>query len=146
VLRLFQDLRVNEQRVLRKPRWLWGQPLYLSAKRLEGGEWLLIASDADAAHALDEYTERWMIELLFAALKTHGFHLEETHLTKPTRPENLLGLLTLTSTWALHAGFWAHEQPPIRQRKHFRDSNLASSATDSMCSSAWSGRGGMRLV
>ena len=146
MLRLFQDLRVNEQRVLRKPRWLWGQPLYLSAKRLEGGEWLLIASDADAAHALDEYTERWMIELLFAALKTHGFHLEETHLTKSTRPENLLGLLTLTSTWALHAGFWAHEQPPIRQRKHFRDSNLASSATDSMCSSAWSGRGGMRLV
>lgn len=114
LLRAFQDLQVHEQRVLRKPRWLWGQPLYLSAKRLEDGEWLLIASEAYAAHALQEYAERWTIETLFAALKGHGFHLEDTHLTKPERLENLLGLLALTSTWALHAGLWAHEQQPIR--------------------------------
>lgn len=117
LLREFQGLRVHEQRVLRKPRWLWGHPLYLSAKRLEDGEWLLIASDTYAAHALEEYAERWTIEILFAALKGHGFHLEDTHLTKPERLENLLGLLTLTSIWALHAGLWAHEQQPIREKK-----------------------------
>lgn len=136
LLRAFQDLKVHEQRVLRKPRWLWGQPLYLSAKRLEDGEWLLIASEAYAAQALQEYAERWTIETLFAALKGHGFHLEDTHLTKPERLENLLGLLALTSTWALHAGLWAHEQQPIREKKHFSDRSLASSATDSTYSSA----------
>jgi hypothetical protein len=136
LLREFQDLRVHEQRVLRKPRWLWGQSLFLSAKRLEDGEWLLIASDTYSALALDEYAERWTIETLFAALKTHGFHLEDTHLTKPERLENLLGLLTLASIWAVHAGLWAHAHQPIRLKKHCSDRSFASSAMDSTCSSA----------
>jgi hypothetical protein len=37
---------------------------------------------------------------LLAALRGHGFHLEDTHLTKPERIENLLGLLALNTTWA----------------------------------------------
>lgn len=136
LLREFHDLRVHEQRVLRKPRWLWGHVLYLSAKRLEEGEWLLIASEAYAAHALDEYAERWTIESLFAALKTHGFHLEDTHLTQPERLENLLALLTLASTWAVHAGLWTHAHQPIRLKKHFSDPSFASSARGSTSSSA----------
>lgn len=51
LLRAVHDLQVHEQRGLRKPCGLWGQPLYLSAKRLEEGEWRLIARDAYAAHA-----------------------------------------------------------------------------------------------
>lgn len=138
LLRAFQDLAVGEQRVLRRVRWLWGQPLFLSAKRLEDGGWLLIASDVDSPQALNEYAERWTIESLFAALKTHGFHLEETHLTQPARLESLVGLLTLASIWALHAGLWAHSQQPIREKKPCSGDSSASSATDSTCSSAWS--------
>ncbi|MFD2113158.1 hypothetical protein [Thiorhodococcus fuscus] len=49
-------------------------------------------------------------------MKSHGFHLEETHLTKPERLERLFALLTLATLWAVHAGVWAHEQQPIRQK------------------------------
>lgn len=80
MLREFQDLQVQEQRVLRKPRWLWGQPLYLSAKRLEDGEWLLIASDAYAAQGsagvcrLLDY--RYPSNTLFKR-KKNGTHIQE---------------------------------------------------------------------
>lgn len=78
----------------------------------------------------------WTIETLFAALKTNGFHLEETHLTQPEGLESLLGLLTLASVWALHAGLWLHAQQSIREKNCGADSS-ASSATSSTCSSVW---------
>ncbi|WP_201094325.1 transposase [Thiocystis minor] len=136
-LPLSEDLRVEQTRVLRQPRRLWGHALYLSAKRLEDGEWLLIASDAYAHQALAEYAVRWTIETLFAALKTHGFHLEDTHLTQPARVERLLALLTITAVWAVQVGLWGHEQQPIPQKKPCNGLNSASSVMDSMRSSAW---------
>jgi len=117
LLREFQSLRINEARILRQPRWLWGHQVFISVKRLDVDEWLIVASEVYAPHALVEYAQRWSIETLFAALKTHGFHLEDTHLTKPERLESLLGLLTLTTAWALHTGIWAHAQQPIRHKK-----------------------------
>ncbi|EGV27591.1 transposase IS4 family protein [Thiorhodococcus drewsii AZ1] len=102
--------------MLRQPRRLWGQTVFLSAKRLETNEWLFIVSESYSHQAIEEYAQRWTIETLFAALKSHGLHLEETHLTKPERLERLFALLTLTTLWAVHAGVWAHEQQPIRQK------------------------------
>lgn len=136
LLRDFQDLSVGSTRVLRQPRRLWGQTVFLSAKRLENNDWLLIVSDAFSRHALEEYAQRWTIETLFAALKSHGFHLEETHLTQPERLERLFALLTLATLWAVHVGLWAHEQQPIRQKKHSSARSSASFATDSISFSA----------
>lgn len=117
LLREFHSLGINQTRILRKPRRLWGDPVFLSVKRLDIDEWLIIASDVYDQNALVQYAERWSIETLFAALKTHGFHLEDTHLTHPERLQSLLALLTLTGAWALHTGMWAHQQQPIRQKK-----------------------------
>jgi transposase len=44
---------------------------------------------------MDLYRERWSIETLFAALKSRGFDLEQTHLTAPDRIERLIALLAL---------------------------------------------------
>ena len=136
LLREFQTLAVGGSRVLRQPRRLWGQKVFLSAKRLETNEWLLIVSESYSRQAIEEYAQRWTIETLFAALKSHGFHLEETHLTKPERLERLFALLTLTTLWAVHAGVWAHEQQPIRQKKHSSALSSASFAMDSTSFSA----------
>ncbi|EGV31953.1 transposase IS4 family protein [Thiorhodococcus drewsii AZ1] len=136
LLREFQTLAVGGSRVLRQPRRLWGQKVFLSAKRLETNEWLLIVSESFSRQAIEEYAQRWTIETLFAALKSHGFHLEETHLTKPERLERLFALLTLATLWALHTGVWAHEQQPIRQKKHSSALSSASFATDSTSFSA----------
>jgi len=71
--------------------------------------------DPEKAFAL--YRKRWSIETMFAALKSRGFDLEETHVTEPDRIGNLLGLLALAFTWArlvgeLRAG---REGPPPRK-------------------------------
>jgi hypothetical protein len=42
------------------------------------------------------YAKREEIETLFAALKTRGFCLEQTHMTDPERLERLLPMLALT--------------------------------------------------
>ncbi|MBK1717462.1 IS4 family transposase, partial [Thiocystis violacea] len=128
-LREFQTLAVGSTRGLRQPRRLWGQKVFLSAKRLEPNEWLIIVSESFSRQAVEEYAQRWTIETLFAALKSYGFHLEETHLTQPERLERLFALLTLATLWAVHAGVWAHEQQPIRQKKH---SSALSSASFAM--------------
>ena len=112
----FRGLHIGQTQVLRKARILWGVPVFLSAKRLSRGEWLLIASDTLDYEALDHYALRWSIETLFAALKTHGFNFEDTHLTDPERVDRLLAVLTLTAMWAIHVGEWANEQRPIRQK------------------------------
>ena len=66
-------------------------------KRLEDGLFLILASrGVDADSMFELYRQRWEIETLFAALKSRGFDLEETHLTEPDRIRKLLGVLALT--------------------------------------------------
>ena len=63
------------------------------------------------------YRKRWSIETMFAALKSRGFDLEETNVTKPDRMERLLGLLALAFTWARLVGDLRvrREGPPPRK-------------------------------
>lgn len=51
---------------------------------------------------------------MFAALKSRGFNLEETHLTAPDRVQRLIGLLALAFGWTHLAGEKraAREGPP----------------------------------
>ena len=134
--REFRGLGQGKTRVLRVPRTLWGLPVYLSAKRLDDDEWLIVASDRFASQAIAEYARRWEIETLFAALKSHGFDLERTRLTDPERLERLIALLALAALWAVHVGHWAHERQPIREKKRSDEPRSASFDTDSMCSIA----------
>ena len=63
---------------------------------------------------------RWGIETLFGSLKSRGFRLEETLLTKPDRVKKLLALLTIAFCWALAVGNWLSQQKPIKIKKHGR--------------------------
>jgi len=56
---------------------------------------ILAVWKAEPSRAMDLYRQRWSIETLFAALKSRGFDLEQTHLTTPGRIERLIGLLAL---------------------------------------------------
>jgi hypothetical protein len=68
--------------------------------RLEEDSFLILAGrEVDPESMLDLYRKRWEIETLFAALKSRGFGLEETHMTKPDRIRKLLGILALTYSW-----------------------------------------------
>lgn len=58
------------------------------------------AEERMAEKALRLYRRRWEIETLFAALKSRGFNLEQTRLTRPERVERLIGLLALAFSWS----------------------------------------------
>jgi Transposase DDE domain len=121
---LFNDLALNQSRLLYKPVLLGTEWVYLSGvKRVnEQGqvEWVIVASYRFDADSLTHYRQRWQIESLFKALKTSGFHLEATHLSDLDRIEKLLALVALTYLWAYKVGDWLHEQKPITRRSHQR--------------------------
>jgi hypothetical protein len=72
----------------------------VTAGRLEEDSFLILAGrEVDPGSMLDLYRKRWEIETLFAALKSRGFGLEDTHMTEPDRIRKLLGMLALTYSW-----------------------------------------------
>ena len=85
---LFRDLKPGESRILsnarrlseaRKPK---ARPVFVAALHLKTGELLIVVTNDAPEEALAIYAQRWQIETLFAALKTRGFNLEDTHMTK----------------------------------------------------------------
>jgi hypothetical protein len=94
--------------------------LYLAARRNHKGELLIVVAPRYAHHAIRQYRQRWQIETLVGCLKSRGFDLEATHMTKPERLEKLLALLTIAVVWALEVGAWIDEHEPAKLKNHTR--------------------------
>jgi hypothetical protein len=88
--------------------------------RLPAGELLALATPAEPRKALARYKARWRIETLFANLKSKGFNLEATHLTKLEKLSTLMALLALAVAFAAKTGAAAHARKPIPIKKHGR--------------------------
>lgn len=74
--------------------------LSFTAKRLQSGEWLIVATNRTPRQALDAYPKRWAIECLFGDAKTRGLNLEDTRLCDPRKLDLLMGLVALAIAWA----------------------------------------------
>lgn len=61
--------------------------------------WLLVTSLTNGAQRLREYAERWAIERLFLAWKSHGWDLEGGGLRDPARLGRLLAGLAAATLW-----------------------------------------------
>jgi Transposase DDE domain len=120
VFHLFRATRVNQALVIEQPRRMWGEDWYFSGCYLGKGEYLILVSPTLDEAAVEEYADRWEIETLFAALKTRGFCLEQTHMTDPERLERLLAMLALTFCLCHKLGEWLHEQKALKLKKHGR--------------------------
>lgn len=121
-----QNLRRGETLIL-KGAWRLGQneagaspPVRIVLMRIESGELLALATDRKPKTALARYRTRWKIETLFAALKTRGFDLEATHLTKPEKLALLVGVLALAAAVAYKVGLWAEKQKATAVKAHGR--------------------------
>ena len=86
----------------------------------KGDPLLLVTNRSDLDQVMAQYGLRWSIETAFAFLKTKGFHLEETRLTRPDRIQLLLGLLAWALLWCLLIGLEAHQRKTIAIKKHGR--------------------------
>nr|CRH05283.1 Transposase [Candidatus Magnetococcus massalia]CRH05597.1 Transposase [Candidatus Magnetococcus massalia]CRH06389.1 Transposase [Candidatus Magnetococcus massalia]CRH06727.1 Transposase [Candidatus Magnetococcus massalia] len=119
VRRLFM-IQPGEVMVLNKPRQVWGITVHLAATRTLAGEHVIIITDRDPSTALSDYCKRWEIETLFGCLKSRGFNLEQTHLSKRKRISKLFALLAVAFAWAYQLGIWQSQKRPIKLKKHRR--------------------------
>jgi hypothetical protein len=92
----------------------------LACKRLADGELLILATNSIAETALETYRKRWQIETLFAACKTRGFNLEDTHISHSMRIKKLMAVLAIAFCWAHRTGEWLAQAEPIRILAHKR--------------------------
>lgn len=122
----------QSERVLEEERYLYGEDgdlvvaVRVVVRRIGGEEaddpFLILATwGIDPGEASTFYRKRWSIEPMFAALKSRGFRLEETHLTEPDRVNRLVGLLALAFTWARLTGeLRARREGPPPRKSHGR--------------------------
>ncbi|MCS3856486.1 IS4 transposase [Salinibacter ruber] len=77
----------------------------IAAGSTEEDQFLILAtSGLDPEKTTALYEQPWEIETMFAALKSRGYRLEQTHLTEPDRIQRLIGLLALASAWTYLVG------------------------------------------
>ena len=88
--------------------------------RLPDGAYLIVVSNRTGHQALERYQRRWQIEVLFEALKSRGFNLEQTRLREAERLETLGGVLAIAFFWTWHVGAWQHKAKPIALKTHQR--------------------------
>lgn len=135
VIRIRQDT-IIQHRQKKARAWAWfdslqpGQVLELSKARVMGvrvfvigtltveGEFLLLVTVKRPAQALVVYGQRWDIECLFAAFKSRGFNLEDSHVVNPDRSERLFGLLAVALVWAVLVGEFVSDVRALRVKGH----------------------------
>ncbi len=117
---LFRTQRAGVGHLLCGRRRVLGEEVSLMGMRTCEGEYVIVASSVESDQILSDYAQRWKIETLFGCLKSRGFCLEETHVTKRERLEKLLALMAVAFCWAYIAGEWLARAKPIKIKKHGR--------------------------
>jgi len=93
-------------------------PLAFAAKRLVGGNILVVATNTNPQTALEAYRKRWLIECLFADSKKRGLNMEDTRLSNPKKLNTLLVVMALAMAWAYACATASQGTKPIRTKKH----------------------------
>lgn len=121
---LFNAYKVNEFVYYPKIVRINGQLCYLSGCKLQPKnskqDFLIIVSFSTPDKAMEQYKERWQIEMCFKAMKSSGFDIENTHLQDIKRIEKLVLLVMIAFVWCYKVGIYLHQLNPIKIKKHGR--------------------------
>jgi Transposase DDE domain len=125
VERYFGDLGKGHGCWLKRKVTVYGVKVFVVAFRplkptKDDDECVYVITNRAPSAAMSFYKQRWMIENLFAALKTRGFNFEDSHITNAARLENLLGVLCLAAFWAVQLGELVVAHQPIQRKAHGR--------------------------
>ena len=118
--KLCRSVKFNQTITWRTKKKVAEVPLYIAAHRTLKGLLIVVATEKPDS-MISDYYERWGIETLFGCLKSRGFDMESTHMTKQDRMDKLMGFLAIAFTWCLLAGHWHYgeaEQLPLN--RHYR--------------------------
>lgn len=117
----FRSLPRSTSCCLIGPRLVCGHWLWVAGMHLQSGAYLIVVSNRPGHRILEVYRRRWQIEVLFEALKSRGFNLEETRLREARRLETLGRVLTIAFCWAWYVGAWQHRVvKPLALKTHQR--------------------------
>ena len=101
--------------------------MYLQGSRIINSktnkpEYLIIGTYCEPTESTIRYGERWYIENMFKDMKSNGFQLECTHITKLDRLNTLMGILSIAYVWMIKIGTWVRKMKPERfvKKKHGR--------------------------
>ena len=116
--RIFKFLKVGKYSLYGRKKRIYGyENLSIVALRLKD-EYLILATNSNQYKALEMYKKRWEIETLFSSLKTRGFNLEETHMSKDEKIYTLVLVLSIAFVWCHTIGEWMNEKKPLKVLKH----------------------------
>lgn len=115
---VFKKLRPGEVRVWPRQTLIYGVRLRVAATKNASGETLFLAYRGHVGPNLDRYAQRWQTENLHAALKTRGFNLEDTGLTRAERVSTLLVVVSVAFIWACVTGELLATRTIINVKKH----------------------------
>jgi len=119
--KLLRTLKIGGSYKLRRGRKYAGVKVYAEVARgRDSKESIIVISSQASEQILLEYKRRWTIETLFQNLKSRGFEVEETPVTKAEKIDKLFGVLALGVAWALAAGAAESVAHPIEIKKNGR--------------------------
>ncbi|GGR10191.1 hypothetical protein GCM10008957_23760 [Deinococcus ruber] len=114
----FKQMQPGAVRFWHHARKVYGVSLLVAATCNPAGEVLYLAYRGQAGKNLARDARRWQAENLHAALKTRGFHLEDTGLTQAERVSTLLTAVSITFIWACLTGEIQATEHTVRRKKH----------------------------
>lgn len=83
-------------------------------------EIILLAHSEGVKDPTLAYRLRWGIECGFKSMKSGGFNMDATHLTKPKRIGNMYKIIAILMAFTLKLGVLIDEKAPIKIKKHGR--------------------------
>lgn len=99
-------------------------PLHFAARRIKGGELLIVASTQADTNILSLYRKRWAIECMFGDAKTRGFNIEDTRLSIAARLHTLIAVLALAMAWVCRTATatMGRQTPPRKTHGYYAKS------------------------
>lgn len=82
------------------------------------GELLYLIGTISAKELPQIYRKRWAIEVVFQALKSRGFHIEESRLKCIKKYRKLFALVTIAYTICWAVGIQQGKNKPVKTKKH----------------------------
>ena len=95
---------------------------------------MAIATDLSVWDTCALHRARWSVECTFGSVKSRGFDLERTGITRPDRLERLFGRVVLAWVSCLRVGVWHQAQVPIKVKAHGRSAmSLVRYGAEQLC-------------
>lgn len=114
----------NKIKIESSIRRIYNTRVYLHIRLNDKNERIYLVSNKSGISAFKLYTKRWTIENMFGHLKSKGFNLESSRLTKTNRLSNLFLLMSIAYTITVKLGNFINSFKPIKTKiikEHNRD-------------------------